>query len=327
MIRIMCFPRNEQVEQVSEIARVAELIQDPRNLVWVDFSGEVHATIEPVLRETFGFHPLAVDDALDATHVPKLDDWGEYLYIVLSGITYVKSSSDIEIQELDVFLGKNFLVTLHDLPITTVNRVWQSAQRDERHHKMGADHLLYKLSDEMVADFMQAVEAMDEEIDWAEDLVFEKPTQSIVQRIFALKRASLHLRRSLSPLREVFNKLARDEYPVVDIKDRIYFRDVYDHLVRLHDISESLRDLVGGVLDTYLSVVSNRMNEVMKTLTIITTLFMPLSFVAGFFGMNFFVPDPPNTAWVSDPVFRFTLLGLLIIPMGMYGWMRRRGWM
>ena len=327
MIRILSFPREQQAEQLSDIASIPALLQDPHQLIWVDFGGEAHEVIEPILKEFFGFHQLAIDDALDATHVPKLDDWGEYLYIVLCGITYVKGGDDVEIQELDVFLGKNFLVTLHDLPIATVNRVWQTIQRDERHHKMGADHLLYKLSDEMVTDFMQAVEAIDDEIDWAEDTIFEKPSQSMVQRIFALKRTSLHLRRALSPLREVFNKLARDEYPMIDRKDSIYFRDVYDHLVRLHDISESLRDLVGGVLDTYLSVVSNRMNEIMKTLTIITTIFMPLSFVVGFFGMNFFVPDPPNTAWVSNPVFLLTLLLLLMVPVGMYAWMRRRGWM
>ncbi len=327
MIRILSFPFDQPAEQLPDLTSVPALLQDPHTLVWVDFWGEAHEAIEPVLKQAFGFHQLAIDDALDATHVPKLDDWGGYLYLVLCGITYIKGGNDVEIQELDVFLGRNFLVTLHDLPITTVNRVWQTIQRDERHHKMGADHLLYKLSDEMVTDFMQAVEAMDDEIDWAEDQIFEKPDQSMVQRIFALKRASLHLRRALSPLREVFNKLARDEYPMVDRKDRIYFRDVYDHLVRLHDISESLRDLVGGVLDTYLSVVSNRMNEIMKTLTIITTIFMPLSFVVGFFGMNFFVADPPNTAWVSNPVFQLTLLLLLLVPVGMYAWMRRRGWM
>src|SRR4030043_2330715 len=140
---------------------------------------------------------------------------------------------------------------------------------------------------------MQVVEALDEEIEIVEDEVFGKPTAEMVQRIFTLKRATLHLRRVLSPLREVLNKLARDDYAVIDAKDRVHFRDVYDHMVRLHDISESLRDLVGGVLDTYLSVITNRMNEIMKTLTIITTLFMPISFVTGFFGMNFFFLAAP----------------------------------
>jgi magnesium transporter len=128
-------------------------------------------------------------------------------------------------------------------------------------------------------------------------------------------------------MREVLNKLARDDFAVIDSKDRIYFRDVYDHFVRLHDIAEGLRDLVGGVLDTYLSVVNNRMNEVMKVLTTITTIFMPISFLAGFFGMNFFQPvAKPLQAWTSNPVYIITMIIFIATPVGMYIWMRRKGW-
>ena len=156
----------------------------------------------------------------------------------------------------------------------------------------------------------------------------DKPSNEIVQRIFTLKRATLHLRRVLSPLREVLNKLARDDYAVIDAKDRVYFRDVYDHLVRLHDISESLRDLVGGVLDTYLSVINNRMNEIMKTLTIITTLFMPIAFVTGFFGMNFFQPVANGLIpWTDNPAFILMMIIVIGTPLGMFIWMRKRKWM
>jgi magnesium transporter len=174
---------------------------------------------------------------------------------------------------------------------------------------------------------MTTVEDMDEEIEWVEDQIFAKPTSDTVQRLFVLKRATLHLRRALSPLREVLNKLARDDFPVVDAKDRIYFRDIYDHLVRLHDISESLRDLVGGALDTYLSVINNRMNDIMKTLTVITTLFMPVSFLAGFFGMNFFQPVAPMQGWTNFPAFFIALAIFILTPFGMFFWMRKRGWM
>ena len=163
---------------------------------------------------------------------------------------------------------------------------------------------------------------------WLKTEVLGKPPADIVQRIFTLKRATLHLRRVLSPLREVLNKLARDDYDVIDAKDRVYFRDVYDHLVRLHDISESLRDLVGGVLDTYLSVINNRMNEIMKTLTLITTLFMPIAFVTGFFGMNFFQPISDQLLpWTSNFSFIMVLIIILGTPLGMFLWMRRRKWM
>jgi magnesium transporter len=192
---------------------------------------------------------------------------------------------------------------------------------------MDADHLLYKLADELVADYMQVVDEMDKEIEFVEDEIFKKPSSVMVQKLFDLKRATLQLRRTLSPQREVLNKLARNDFAVIDANDRIYFRDVYDHLVRLHDISEGLRDLVGGALDTYLSVINNRMNDVMKTLTLITTLFMPISFVAGFFGMNFFQPVDQLSIWTSNPAFIAMLVIVVATPMGMFMWMRRRGWM
>jgi magnesium transporter len=171
---------------------------------------------------------------------------------------------------------------------------------------------------------MHTVEEVDEEIEALEDVLFGRPDKDTVQKVFTLKRATIQLRRSLSPMREVLNKLARDDYSVIDSKDRIYFRDVYDHFVRLHDIAEGLRDLVGGVLDTYLSVVNNRMNEVLTT---ITTIFMPISFVAGFFGMNFFQPVAISLqTWTSNIAFIITMIIFIATPIGMYLWMRKQGW-
>jgi magnesium transporter len=269
-----------------------------------------------------------VDDALHETHVPKVDDWEQYIYVAMHAISFTSGEEDIEGIELDTFLGDNYIVTHHDLPIQALNRVWDACTKDARHFKRGADHVLYKLTDELIVDYMQVVEALDEEIEKVEAEVLGKPSAQIVQRIFTLKRATLHLRRVLSPLREVLNKLARDDYDVIDAKDRVYFRDVYDHLVRLHDISESLRDLVGGVLDTYLSVINNRMNEIMKTLTLITTLFMPITFVTGFFGMNFFQPVSTELSrWTTNPAFIVMLTIVFCTPLGMFLWMQRRKWM
>jgi magnesium transporter len=137
----------------------------------------------------------------------------------------------------------------------------------------------------------------------------------------------LSLRRIIGPQREVLNKLARDDYGVIDQHDQVYFRDVYDHLVRLYDITESIRDLVSGTLDTYLSVINNRMNEIMKTLTIITTLFMPISFLTGFFGMNFFEPVARLYGWTSPLAFIITLAILITVPWGMFYYIRHRKWM
>ena len=328
MLRALYYKGNgDLVTEISPEGYAATL-QDKLGVLWVDFGGEDPEPSEEILIHTFGFHPLAVDDALHETHVPKVDDWDQYLYIAMHAISFTSGEEDIAGIELDIFLGENYIVTHHDLPIQALDRVWDVCTRDTRYLKRGADHVLYKLTDELIVDYMQVVESLDEEIELVEDEVIAKPSSEIVQRIFTLKRATLHLRRVLSPLREVLNKLARDDYAVIDAKDRIYFRDVYDHLVRLHDISESLRDLVGGVLDTYLSVINNRMNEIMKTLTLITTLFMPISFVAGFFGMNFFQPVAHELIpWTNNPAFILMLIIVVGTPFGMFLWMRQRKWM
>jgi magnesium transporter len=306
----------------------AAALQDKEGILWVDFSGEESSSAEKILLNTFKFHPLAVDDALIETHIPKVDDWEQYLYVAMHAISYTSTSDDIDSIELDVFLGENYIVTHHDLPIQALDRVWDTCKKDTRYFKRGADHVLYEVTDGLVVDYMQVVEALDEEIERVEDLVFNRASTEIVQRIFTLKRTTLHLRRVLSPLREVLNKLARDDYLVIDAKDRVYFRDVYDHLVRLHDISESLRDLVGGVLDTYLSVINNRMNDIMKTLTMITTVFMPISFIVGFYGMNFFQPTAEQLSpWTGLGPFIVMMIVVIGTPVLMFTWMRSRRWM
>jgi len=231
-----------------------------------------------------------------------------------------------EVDELDIFLGQNYIVTHHDYPISAIDETWAACDRDPRNVQEGADHLLYKIADNLVAGYMPAVEKIDSAIDQIEDQVFDRPSPRTLEKLFALKRVLLAMRRILLPQREVLNKLARDDYKVIDPRDRIFFRDIYDHLVRLHDINESLRDLVGGALDTYLSVVNNRMNEIMKTLTTITVLFMPLTVLTGYFGMNFFEPLGTLKSWTTNPVFYLTLATIFILPIGMYIWMRRRTW-
>jgi magnesium transporter len=308
-------------------ARLRAALRDPGALVWVDFEGEPPEICEPILTQLFRFHPLAVDDALTETHVPKLDDWGEYLYIAIHAIRYQSGTENpLTIHEIDAFLGKNYLVTHHDDPLSAIERTWDRCQKDSRAIGGGADHLYYALADEIVLGYMQSIEVIDDDIEDFEDAVFERPTSETLASVFNLKRGLLQLRRIVSPQREVFNKLARDDLHVIDRRDRIYFRDVYDHLVRLHDINESMRDQVSGILEIYLSVINNRMNEIMKTLTIITTLFMPISFLTGFFGMNFFGPTARFDPWTSGPAFAATMAVLVLTPLVFYLWVRRRAW-
>jgi magnesium transporter len=327
MIRSLYYLPDTPIQKDVLPEQFPDLIKNPQAVLWVDFNDEPPEICQPIL-ERFGFHPLAIDDALQETHVPRLDDWGDYLYIVLNYMS-MHTNDDLwetKIDELDVFLGKNYIVTHHDEPIAAVEATWIACDRDERNVQEGADHILYRIADNLVADYMPDVEKIDEAIDVIEDQVFDRPTPRTLEQLFALKRVLLAMRRIILPQREVLNKLARDEYQVIDPRDRIFFRDIYDHLVRLHDLNESLRDLVGGAVDTYLSVINNRMNEIMKTLTIITVLFMPLTFLTGYFGMNFFEPLGNLRFWTTNPVFYLTLATIILMPVAMYIWFRRRTW-
>ncbi len=330
MIRLLYYTQDGQCRTDVPLDELPDALRDPGGLLWLDFQGEPPEACEPLLRQSFGFHPLAVDDALQESHVPKVDDWGQYLYVVLHAVVFdtdEENGERLDTREIDLFLGTNYLVTHHDYPIAAVERVQASCQRDTRHLRKGADYLAYRLADELVADYMPVVERMEEAIDQMEDQVFDRPSPALVERIFGLKRALLRLRRIVMPQREVLNKLARGDFPAVDDEARAFFRDVYDHLVRLNDINESMRDLVSGVMDIYLSVINNRMNDIMKTLTIITTLFMPLSFIVGFFGMNFFLAPPDQTAWITLPLLVVVVMVILLTPAAMYLWIKRRGWM
>lgn len=327
MIRTLYYKPGKPIRTDISPAEFPKLIRDRNSVLWVDFIAEPEEQAEPIL-SSFGFHPLAIDDALQETHTPKVDDWGEYLYIVLSILNYKQENGmfESEVDELDVFLGKNYVITFHDQLLTAVEDTWIACQRDIRHVQEGADHLLYRIVDSLVMSYMPLVEKIDAQIDQIEDRVFDRPRPEILEQIFTLKRLLLTMRRILVPQREVLNKLARDDYRVIDPRDRVFFRDIYDHLVRLHDLNESLRDLVSGALDTYLSVTNNRMNEIMKVLTIITTFFMPITFITGFFGMNFFEPVAGLFGWTSQQAFTATMATIIGLPILMYFWMRGRTW-
>jgi magnesium transporter len=319
---------NGTTQKNLSLEEIKNAYDQKQGVLWVDLIQTPYEESEQILLNLFGFHPLAVSDALDEVHVPRVDDWGDYLYLVLHNIRFNPTDEEpLKSDELDIFLGKHFLVTYQKVAISDIEKVRNFLELDYRFLERGADHLFYKIADDMVGDTLPVVDQIDDEIDSIEDLIFKSTNQVLLERIFTLKRSLLHLRRILLPQREVFNKLARGDDEVIESQERVFFRDIYDHLVRLYDISESLRDLVSGVLETYLSVVNNRMNDVMKTLTIITTLFMPISFLTGFFGMNFFAAEPPYWFWTSKPVLILLILILIGMPIGMFIWMRSRKWM
>jgi magnesium transporter len=311
---------------------IGRALEDARGTVWVDIEdieSACNENVEAMLRDVFHFHPLAIEDALKDTHVPKIDDWDQYLYIVVDTIDFDPRTDELRLHELDLFLGRNYLVTYHNEATEVLERHRRNLEREpENRLKFGPSHLLYRLLDEVVAEFLPAIVHLDNEIDDAQDEVFDVPTPRTLRKIFHVKRNALKLHRVVIPMREVLNRLARDPYAQVEADHRIYYRDVYDHLVRIHDIVESLRDLIAGALDTYLSVVSNRTNDIMKALTVVNVMFLPLTFVAGFFGMNFFGETLMFT-WPILPraaLFWFACALMIGSPIGMIIMARRRGW-
>jgi magnesium transporter len=338
MVRIAYRNGKNVIKTDATIADLPDLLRQCSgrdDMIWVDLAetyddkSERHALpeVDRVLREIFTFHPLAVDDALTESHVPKLDDWGNYLYIVLHAVVFDSKLEAIDTRELDIFLSQHYLVTYRHEDIPALEHEWKTLQMDERHSRRGPDYLLYHICDAIANDYLPCMEGIDEVVDSIQNQVFDDPSPRLVARVLRLKQAVLNLRRILSPQREVLSRMARDNYAVIDEKDRIYFRDVYDHFVRLVDLNESSRDIIAGALDTYLSVTANRTNEVMKVLTIVTTLFMPLSFITGFFGMNFF-GGSTEVVHSLNPLVMFALVTvlMLVIPIAMITYIRRRGW-
>jgi magnesium transporter len=327
-MRILIAKTDKEVIAANDITDVRKELINPESLIWVDLNDESIVETRHILTDEFKFHPLSVDDALVETHIPKIDDWIDYLYLALIAVKPDQNLEDLDKSlEMDVFLGKNYIVTYHPEEIHALDLVWANVQRNDRKFLHGSNYILYHIMDELANDYMAMIDKIDMDVETIEDKVMEKSDNSLLQQIFSIKRNLLNLRRIIAPQREVLNKLSRGDFEVIGQKERMYYRDVYDHLVRIHDITESLRDLVTGALDTYLSVVNNRLNDIMKTLTTITTIFMPLSFLTGFFGMNFFGPSNELNHWTGTAAFYIMLVVFICLPLGMYLWMRRRRWM
>jgi magnesium transporter len=321
-LRMLCHTADGQVQTLGSLDALGKALADPHVTVWVDLDDIALSDAEHLLTKVFTFHPLLVDDMLHEAHTPKINDYGAYLQLVMHGINFHRGDEALDTDEVDIVLGPNYLVTHHVEQVHALEQLWQACLRDGRPLAGGADHLAYELVDVLISDFMPAIDEIDEAIDLIEDEVFADPTPHTLNRIFQLKRAVLHLRRIIAPSREVVNRMARDSYAAIDEHDRLYFRNIYDQLVRMYDLNESLRDLASGALDTYLSVTSFHINEIMKVLTIFTALFMPISFLAGFFGQNFTM-IPFNSPWLMAGA--ITLM--IAAPATMLVYLRRKKWL
>jgi magnesium transporter len=325
MIRIACSNSSNAVQKEIPVSELSAAIQDSNGLVWVILNRPSDNELSNILQDTFHFHPLTIEDSQsEGYQTPKVDDFVDYLFIIVDALKPDHDDlSTLETNELDIYLGKNYVVcACHSEQMSPIETIWNRLEKDQRLMTHGSDFLCHAILDALVDEYLPLLDRMDEEIEWLEDKVLEKPQPGTLQRILELKHSTLTLRRIITPQREVMNRLSRDEFDQITPGRRIYFRDIYDHLVRLQDLIESVRDIVSGTLDIYLSATSNRLNEVMKALTIVSTIFLPLSFFAGVYGMNFkFFPE---INWQYGYAYVWGLFILIFV--GMITFFKKRGW-
>ena len=297
---------------------------DRGGLVWVDIHADGRDDGEPLLRDVFGFHSLTIDDCYNTLiDPPKIDDYGAYLFVIIHNVLYDDGTKRLTTNELNLYLGANYVVSVHRSPVRAVDEVRRRAESRSLVLDRGPAFLAHALFDVVVDDFHPVVERIDEQIAVIEELVLVRPERETLEEVLLLKRNAQRLKRSILPQRDVANRFSRGEYPALIKPDAImYFRDVYDHTVRVEEMIESVRDLADGALNTYLSSVNNRINEVMKTLAIVTVIFLPLTLLAGIYGTNFEnVPE-----YGVRLGYYGMLVAMVLVAAGLLGWFRWRRW-
>jgi magnesium transporter len=314
-LRVPCLTRIDEAAIRDQLAR--------DHFFWLDLQDPSEEDIQ-VLRRIFGFHPLALEDVRNFNQRPKLDDYGEYAFLVFYGAHPRESPDEDQLREVHMFVSGQYLITIRRQPLPALDEQRSKVEGSVMHSEQ---FLIYRVLDALTDSFFPLLSAMDDDIDALEDAVIERPTDELLQRIFALKRDLVAMRKVVTPQRDIFarsiDQLA--ELPGLQLDERDYFRDIYDHLIRISDLIDSYRDLLSGATDLYLSTVANRQNEVMKQLAIVATIFLPLTFITGFFGQNF--------AWLvryginSEAEFWIFGIGGLVLSCALLVlWFRRKGW-
>jgi magnesium transporter len=289
--------------------------------VWVDLSAPTPEELR-LLEEPFRFHPLAVEDAIAARHHPKIERYDGYLYLILHGIDFQASHHRFATHDTDFFLGPNYLVTIHDGQTRTVQQMREVCARNDQILGEGPVSLLHRIIDAMVDHYRPEVEKLEHKLEHLETKVFEEPDPENLRAILALKRDVSSLRRVTLPQRDAVSRLARREFTLVTDEMAYRFRDVLDNLVRLSDEALFFQDRIASLLDAHLANTSNRLNEVMKALTVITTVAVPFTVMGGLYGMNVKLPGVPGEG--SPRVFWLILAGTLVFVFLMMLLLRRK---
>jgi len=309
----------------NEVKRVEEcypMMKRPTT-TWINVSG-IHdvETIEK-LGKSFNLHSLVLEDILNTNQRPKAEDFDRYMFIVMKMIKWKGDSGELDIEQVSLVVGKGFVISFQEKEGDVFDPIRQRIKKKgSRFRKMGNDYLAYALVDAVVDNYFSVLESIGEKIEEMEEELVGRPDPKILNEIHKLKRELIYLRKSVWPLREVIGSIQRTDSGLFGKASQMYLRDVYDHTIQVIDTIETFRDMVSGMLDMYLSSVSNRMNEVMKVLTIFASIFIPLTFVAGIYGMNF--THMPELDWEWG----YPMVWIVIILMSatMLTFFRRRGW-
>jgi len=325
-VRITYIDYDEQnfaEKQVSNIEDCFAFKTTP-TVTWINIDGLHDVQIIEKLGRQFELHPLVLEDILHTGQRPKLEDFEKYIFIVFTMLSYNGDNQTVETEQVSIVLGPNFVISFQERLGDVFDQIRDRIRNAKgRIRKMGPDYLAYSLIDAVVDGYFTILEKLGEKIELLEEKLVVEPTEQTFQQIHRLKREMIVLRKSVWPLREVISSLQRTESKLISKVTSIYLRDVYDHTIQVIDTIESFRDMVSGMVDLYLSSISNRMNAVMKVLTIIATIFIPLTFIAGVYGMNF--KYMPELQWQWG--YGAALLVMALVAVVMLIYFRKKKWL
>ncbi|MCT0218525.1 magnesium/cobalt transporter CorA [Synechococcus sp. CS-1329] len=294
------------------------------SVTWINVNGIHDLALIESLGQHFGLHPMTLEDLVNTTQRPKVEEFDHYLLVVMKMMEFERSSASISIEHISLIVGQNVVLSFLEDEGDVFDSVRERIRKGKgRIRHLSADYLAYALMDTVVDHYFRAIEQIGDRIEEIDDKILEDPSPNDIQDIHYLKRDVLSLRKAAWPCRELISAIEKGASPVLSASTRVYWRDLYDHSIQVIDMVETYRDILGGMHDTYLSSLSNRMNEVMKTLTIISSIFIPLTFIAGVYGMNF--ENMPELRWRLG--YHGALAVMFTIGVGLLIYFRRRRWL
>jgi len=314
----------ENFFEKKEVSSAADLSgeKDKPGKLWIDIIGLQDVALLGNIGNLFGLHPLILEDILNTDQRPKIEDLTDYLYIVLRNF-HNHENDTLHSEQVSIVLGKNFILSFQEKESALFEPVRERLAGDKgKIRKAGCDYLVHALIDNVVDNYFILLEDMEERIEKLEDDLIRQTAPAKLQSIHILKRELIFLRKSLWPLRETISSLQRSDSPLIDEPNALYFKDIFDHIIAIIDTVDTFRDMLSGMLDIYLSSASMKLNEVMKVLTIIATIFMPLTFLAGVYGMNFKYMPELELPWGYFAV----LAVMLTIALLMLKFFRKKKW-